>query len=538
MKKKKLTRLSKFIIFVFFITIFGYVLYRSVLFLSPDKKVSYITSKSNQVILYNSGHKEVDKIFRGEKVILLKKNADDKYSKISYNSKDYYILKDNLVDDYSLVVSEKEMFVRTSLTVYKDKNGSLIEGFLKKGSQVEITNFYDIKEGNPTIYKINYNNGIGYIYAKYLTDTIDKANAYYNTVGINKNALSLDYYPYPKITFEDNKMPEEVKAIYLNGGVLDDIDKYIEIAKTSSINAFVIDIKENTFPTYKSEVMKEYTISSYNKASRNIDNMKAIIKKIHDNNIYVIGRIVVAKDTFFANDNPDEVIWDTSTNSKYLHNGSVWVSMFSRKVWEYNVNLAIEAVKKVGFNEIQFDYLRFPDSSRTDLNFRNNYDESKSEAIQNFLFYATDAIHKHNAYVAADVFGESAHGYITTYGQYWAAISNVVDVISGMPYPELFASGEYGIVKPWNEPYNTLYNWGKYVLKQQALIETPAIVRTWIEAYTPRWRKDYIEYTDKEVSEEIKALYSLGFTNGFIAWNGSSSKEAYISYKEAFKKEY
>ena len=116
----------------------------------------------------------------------------------------------------------------------------------------------------------------------------------------------------------------------------------------------------------------------------------------------------------------------------------------------------------MGFNEIQFDYVRFPDrigSIESRLDMKNTYNEDKAQALQGFLFYACDEIHKLGAYVSVDVFGESANTYVAAYGQYWSAISNIVDVISGMPYPDHFAKGEYGISIPWEKPYELLSAW-------------------------------------------------------------------------------
>ena len=115
-------------------------------------------------------------------------------------------------------------------------------------------------------------------------------------------------------------------------------------------------------------------------------------------------------------------------------------------VWEYKVELAKEAVALFGFNEIQFDYVRFPDGTYDyeedgNIDYRNEYDETKAQAIQRFLMYACDELHDCGVYVSADVFGETSGSYVTAYGQYWPAISNVVDVISGMPYPDHFAQG-------------------------------------------------------------------------------------------------
>ena len=154
----------------------------------------------------------------------------------------------------------------------------------------------------------------------------------------------------------------------------------------------------------------------------------------------MIGRLTTFNDSFFCQDHPEYAIADGSGEPLYVA-ASYWPSAFCRYVWEYKVALAIDAVQTMGFNEIQFDYVRFPDNTDQyeasgDIDFRNEYGETKAQAIQRFLMYATDILHEYGVYVGADVFlVRRAATNVTAYGQYWPAISNVVDVISGMPYP-------------------------------------------------------------------------------------------------------
>ena len=151
--------------------------------------------------------------------------------------------------------------------------------------------------------------------------------------------------------------------------------------------------------------------------------------------------------------------------------------------------------------------------------------------------YACDEIHELGAYVSVDVFGESANTYVAAYGQYWPAISNVVDVISGMPYPDHFARGEYGVSIPWTEPYKILNLWGQAVSKRQNEIETPAIVRTWIQAYNAIYSPNVV-YDATMMENQIKGLYDAGLTGGYMTWNGSSNLSKYTSIASAFRKDY
>lgn len=221
------------------------------------------------------------------------------------------------------------------------------------------------------------------------------------------------------------------------------------------------------------------------------------------------------------------------------HQKSYWPSAYNRNVWEYNVSLAKEAVELMGFNEIQFDYVRFPDGLRTkeknkQVDYKNTYNETKAQAIQRFLMYATNELHKLNVYVSCDVFGESSSGYVTAYGQYWPAISNVVDVISAMPYTDHFGDN----ASYWTNPYNTMKNWGKTAAARQKEIPTPAIARTWITAYnTPYWNPT-VAYNGEKLTDQIKALYEVGLDGGYMTWNSASNLDKYKKQKSAFTKEY
>ena len=514
----------------------------------------YLASQANKITIYDENFKESGTLIRGVKVKLkgTTTNKEKEYYKIKYEGNTYYVLKDNISKDKDNIVLEKTMYVRTPVTVYKKIDSSEILGYLKKNSEVTILDYDELAdEGMVHKYKIKYKNKEGYVYGKYLLSDKEEAAKYYyankhenisDTLGGGTASL-LDYYPVNKPKFEDNKMPDEVRALYLNVSAIRNVDKYIEFAKKNNINAFVVDIKDNTMPGYESKVFEKYSKTNYENAASTFDEYKSYIKKLKDNNFYVIGRITVFKDSYFVTDHPEVAIIDTSTGKPFNHNGSYWPSGFQRLVWEFNVELAKEAVIDMGFNEIQFDYVRFPDRTinlekNGVMDMNNTYDESKAEAIQAFLMYATDELHELNVYVSADVFGECAHNYVTNYGQYWPAISNIVDVISGMPYPDHFSAHEYEMSEVvWTVPYKLLNIWGGFVSVKQATIPTPAIVRTWIQAYNTV-KSPYVTYDADKISDQIQALYDNGLTGGWMTWNAGSSLSKYEEIKEAFKKEY
>lgn len=557
MSKRKVNK-ARVLIFILGVLIVSFIIF---LLLKGINKVvikqnyKYLANNQSEITLYTLDYNETLQIARGTKVEIIESitNENKEYYKIKYNNTEYLVFKENVVNSEDDIILEKEMYVRTPVTIYESEDSIKILGMAKKGEKLDIVGYNKVNEdGSISMYKIKYNDIDGYVYGKYLVNNKELSLVNYDEDGnyqIHKkrgdsfgggDAGNLDYYPYEKAKFENNVMPDEVRALYLNSGVVSNVDAYIKIAKNSGINAFVVDIKDNTSPAYPAKAMQEYSITNYNKAINSYETYKKAIKKLKDEGFYVIGRITVFKDSYYAKDHPEDTIKDNNTNSSYNHDGSYWPSAFKRNVWEYNVKLAIESVQEMGFNEIQFDYVRFPDRTgnlekKGVINFGNVYKEDKAQAIQQFVMYACDEIHKHNAYVSIDVFGESAHNYVTAYGQYWAAISNVADVISGMPYPDHFSAHEYGFNEVvWTIPYKLLNLWGNnFVMKRQKEIPTPAIVRTWIQTYDT-YKKPKVIYDSYMIKEEIKGLYDAGLKGGFMTWNGSSNISKYDSVKSAF----
>lgn len=553
-RKIKIGRVLAFVIIL--ILIIGIIIF----FTSKGKNISigkssmYLAGDTNKVTTYimdeDNSFKENSELFRGKKVIYSGKKVnmnDNEYLLIKFDNKEYYVNAKQLVKNVKDVVLEKERYVRTSVTVYENETDSKIASFIKKGNKLDITG-YDklLDDGNVNMYKIKYNDTEGYVYSKYLVNDKESADSVYNENGVydihkdrkfkgrelyGGKASTLDYYPYERVEFEDNKLLKKAKTMYLNAGTIGSIDSYLKIAKENGVNAIVVDIKDGAL-AYSSNIAKEISPTAYATAINDNSSYKSAIDKIKDAGIYAIGRIVVFNDVHYGKDHPDDCISSTASSR-------LWPSAYSRGAWYYNVELAKEAVKEMGFNEIQFDYVRFPEdaynmSIKGNSDFKNKYDEEKAEAVQNFLFYATDQIHKVGAYLSVDVFGECSGEYVTAYGQYWPAISNIVDAISSMPYTDHFGRS----VDTWTNAYQTVYNWAKGAAARQKEIPTPAVARTWITAYdTPYWKPTVI-YNASKIEDQVKALYDAGLDGGFITWNSASSLAKYEQIKTAFNKDY
>lgn len=343
------------------------------------------------------------------------------------------------------------------------------------------------------------------------------------------DAAGLDYYPVEKGAIEGNVMPDEVRALYLNGSAVQYADSYLRVAEGSGVNAFVVDIVDGTAVSYASPVMQQYSPSAYAAAMDTRENFQTNIQKLKAAGYYLIGRITVFNDAHLAADHPEQVICDLEGTPLKI-SSMYWPSAYDRTVWQYKVDLALEAAA-LGFNEIQFDYIRFPDGAYSyekagTIDYRNAYGESKAQAVQRFLLYAAERLHSAGYYLSGDVFGECANPYVTACGQYWPAISAAVDAISGMPYPDHYsAQGDY---KPWEHPYDTVHMFGAAAAERQKETASPAAVRTWIQAYNAI-REPYNTYGAEEVAAEVRALRDTGCSGGFMTWNGGSDINKYQS---------
>ncbi len=545
--------------YLYFVTLFAFV------FSACGKPLPtgtyYLIANTPSVPLYE---KNVETLLhsvslpRGTKVEIYPEQQiqhnDTTYFPVSIGENTYYIAELNLSADSLNLIQETQITIRTATSLITDTLTSKIGGLAQSDSTYQVLGYdYLCPDGTVHRYKVRIGNTEGYIYSKYTTmipalglpnDSIHARVR--NPFGGGK-ASGCDFYAVKKPTFPNNPMPETCYSLYLNfsPAVIGKIDEYIALAKETKINTFVLDIKDNQCPGYKAEAMRLYSPTNYKKAGAKKEEMyRYAVQRLHEEGFYVVARITCFKDSYFVADHPECAITRKDTGEPFFHNKAYWPSAYDRRVWQFNVELAKEVVRKFGFNEVNFDYVRFPDkiySKEDSINYHNRYNESKVQAIQRFVQYACDEIHNVGAYVSIDVFGETTNkGYTTPYGQYWPAISNVADVICGMPYPDHFADGYGGISKPWNNPYQTLLTWGKKAVQRQSETPTPAKVRTWVQAYPVMKHidKNGIRYNAQELAQEIRGLYDAGLTDGYITWLASSSLERYTSQKKAFALDY
>ena len=531
-----------------------------------DDYTAYAGGNSKDVEVFESPSKgelvQAGSIVRGTALTVTSgktiKKDGLKYLPVRVNKQKFFLSENAIAQTPEECVKETELYVQTGACMVDDTVHSHICDFAKKGRKLEVLAFDRLlPDGSVRRYKVRNVHSEGWIFGKYTVLTQEEAAERFSQFDDEhkaiKNpfkggdAIGCEFRPYEKPVFADNPMPSPVNAFYLNisPNGLKNIDGYIALADSTKINAFVIDIKDNECPGFKAEAMEKYSPTNYKWAGAEKEKLyKEAIDKLHAKGYYVIGRITCFKDSYYAKDHPASCICEKATGQPFKHNKSYWPSAYRRDVWQFNVELAKEAVRKFGLNEVNFDYVRFPDrmtSIDAQMDFRNSYGESKVQAIQNFVRYACDELHSLGVYVSIDVFGEAANpGYTTAYGQYWPAISTIADVISAMPYPDHFADHYYGISKPWNHPYEILNAWGKRVQGRQAVTASPAIVRTWIQAYhVMRWVDPHgIDNNSNFIEREIRGLYDAGLTGGYCTWLASGNISVYRSQMDAYILDY
>ena len=258
---------------------------------------------------------------------------------------------------------------------------------------------------------------------------------------------------------EENKKIK-VKAIYLTGisaGSTKVLDKYIDIINRTELNAVVIDVKEAGKVNYKSDIP---AVSDNGLYVKYFDPEK-VLKKLHDNNIYVIGRIVCFRDNGLALKHPELAVKRVDGSVWKEGKLGAWTNPYKEEVWRYNTDIAKEAISK-GFDEIQFDYVRFPTAKKSEVSYGDDVPK-KTDTIRSFLKFASGEIHNAGAPVSADVFGIIAESKSDgeAIGQDLEKVGLDIDAISPMVYPSHYAKGQEvnGVVfdKPDLDPYGVVY---------------------------------------------------------------------------------
>lgn len=365
-----------------------------------------------------------------------------------------------------------------------------------------------------------------------LDESIEEAHAsWISAEAVVENKYELMYTVYEGVEYEPireipnfKKNPRvEVKGIYVTQHSASNatLDKLIEIADTTEINAFVIDMKDDNGNMLFDTMAAGMFCPEANKRAP-IKDMKAFVDKLKEHDIYLIARIVTFKSPKYARRYPDRAISYNNSSRLYKSGDNItWASPHDRQLWAYNIEVAREAAE-AGFDEIQFDYVRFPATGRAldkQLDFKNPDGASKALTIHNFLKYAREKLTPYQVYISADVFGWAATNVKDVgIGHHWEALSNVVDYMCPMMYPSHYGPNNFGLSVPDAFPYETINGSVKDALARDANLENPAIMRPWIQDFTAKWVKGYIPYRAPQIRAQIQALEDNGI-NEFLLWN-------------------
>lgn len=352
----------------------------------------------------------------------------------------------------------------------------------------------------------------GWVSADYLLDEEGE-------VTLGEYAL-LNYDPVPKPSYPGNPRIE-AKGIYVSiySAASSRLDDLLELARTTEINAMVIDVKDDLGRMlYRSEAAAEFNPAA--NEGTTIRDPAALLRRLKDEGVYTIARIVTFKDPAFSKAHPDKAIINNRTGRPFEStDGLRWASPYNDYFQRYNIAVAREAAA-LGFNEVQFDYVRFPAVSRSaNLDYRTTSTDSKAKVIQDFLLRAREEIAPLKVYIAADVFGlvGTAQDDMNL-GQYWEAVSNAVDYICPMMYPSHYANGSYGLRVPDKEPFALIDRGVRDAQARNRNLETPAEIRPWIQGFTARWLKEHRVYDASTVREQIRALEKNGIQS-YLVWS-------------------
>jgi hypothetical protein len=312
--------------------------------------------------------------------------------------------------------------------------------------------------------------------------------------------------------------PDTLRGLYVNrwAALGSKLNRLIEVARTTEINALVIDVKDDRgFVLYRSSVPLAHEIGADTADGHWMSRAKlrAALDTMTTLGIYPIARIVVAKDPLLAQKKLELAIKRKSDLKPWLDkNGNPWLDPHQRAVWQYAADLAREAYD-VGFSEVQFDYVRFPDEKRliTETVYPLANGRTRAQVIRDQLGFVRAALKAQGIRVTADVFGLTATDTTDMgIGQRWEMFVDQVDVVLPMIYPSHFARGTYKLRNPNAHPYETIDHALKDAIARSDSVHNAALIIPWYQDFTlgpPRYE-----------AAQIRAQKKAGYDNGFQSW--------------------
>ncbi|HEX6106327.1 MAG TPA: putative glycoside hydrolase [Gemmatimonadales bacterium] len=325
-----------------------------------------------------------------------------------------------------------------------------------------------------------------------------------------------------------SRPPEAVRAVYVNAWAFGGkrFHDLVRLAERSELNAFVVDVKDDTgYLTYRSEVPTAVRIGA-NSQLRARD-VRERLRIMRERGIYPIARIVVAKDPLLAAEKPDWAVRHVDGGLWRDRLDFAWVDAFNDSVWVYAAQLAAEAVR-IGFAEVQYDYVRFPDEPESRLASAlfpgRRAGETKRQGVARNLKLLGERTRKLGVPFTIDVFGLTTSAPSDMgIGQMWEDLVTTADVVLPMVYPSHYMRGVYNLRHPNSEPYLVIRRAMQDAIRRSAPLGKTAEIRPYLQAFTlgpPR-------YTPGHVREQIRAAEELGLKS-WVLWNPRSAYDPAI----------
>lgn len=329
-------------------------------------------------------------------------------------------------------------------------------------------------------------------------------------------------WPAPPLT----RPPANVRAIYVNAWAFGGkrFADLVRLADQTEINAFVIDVKDDTgYLTYRSEVPTAIEIGA--NTQRRARDVQDRLRILREHGIHPIARIVVAKDPLLASRKPAWSVRHVDGGLWRDRLDFAWVDAFNDSVWVYASQLAAEAVR-IGFAEVQYDYVRFPDEPESRLALAvfpgRRGTETKRDGVARNLKLLGDRTRQLGVPFTIDVFGLTTSAPTDMgIGQMWEDLVTTADVVLPMVYPSHYFRGYYNLKYPNSEPYKVIRRAMQDAIKRSEPLGKTAEIRPYLQAFTlgqPR-------YTSTQVRDQIRAAEELGI-QGWVLWNPRSAYES------------
>lgn len=324
-----------------------------------------------------------------------------------------------------------------------------------------------------------------------------------------------------KETVHHIKTPNEVRGIYMTSWVAstDSIKNgLIKIAEDTEVNSIIVDIKDYTGKI--AFLMNNSKVKEYNSSENRIKDIKNFIKELHDKNIYVIGRIAVFQDPFLSKIRPDLYIKKKDGISIWKdYKGAMWFDPCSKEVWDYAIAIARES-ESVGFDELNFDYIRFPsDGNMSDIKYAHcDGALSKAELLETFFYNLKNGLSGLTVPLSADLFGMTATNHDDlNIGQVLERAEPYFDYISPMVYPSHYPKNYNGFANPATKPYEVIKLAMDTASKRLvSASSSPLKLRPWLQDFDLG-----ADYDAVMIRKEKQAVYDAGL-NSWLMWSSSN----------------